>query len=138
MLTGSIIGNIGGDPELRYAPSGQAVLRFNVASNGRTRTAEGEWVDTTEWVRVVVFGSRAETLANHLRKGMKVYAAGRLETRPWTTQGGDVRAGLEVTAGDIEFMSPRQREEGEPPVRASVADERRQPKGQDDDGDLPF
>jgi len=107
MLKASVIGNLGNDPELRYSPSGAPSLRVNVASNFRARTPEGEWEDRTEWVRVIVFGQRAESLAQYLKKGMRVFVDGRLEARPWTDRENRVRAGLEIVASDIEFMSPR-------------------------------
>lgn len=111
MLKASIIGNLGSDPEMRYSASGSPFLRFNVASNFRARTPEGEWQDRTEWVRVTVFGQRAETLSQYLKKGGRVYVEGRLEARPWTDQQGQVRAGLEVVANDVEFMSSRSDDE---------------------------
>jgi single-strand DNA-binding protein len=107
MLKATIIGNLGGDPEMRYGASGAPFLRFNVASNYRTRSPEGEWQDRTEWVRVTVFGQRAETLSQYLKKGSRVYVEGRLEARPWTDGQGQNRAGLEVMASDVEFMSSR-------------------------------
>src|SRR5438067_8073358 len=107
MLKTMLIGNLGNDPEMRYSASGAPFLRFNVASNYRTRTPEGEWQDKTEWVRVTVTGARAESLAQYLRKGSRVYVDGRLEARPWTDREGQVRAGLEVTANDVQFMSSR-------------------------------
>src|SRR4051812_2584001 len=108
MLKASVIGNLGTDPELRYSPSGAPSLRVNVASNFRARTPEGEWEDRTEWVRVIVFGQRAESLAQYLKKGMRVFVDGRLEARPWTDRENRVRAGLEIVASDVEFMSARQ------------------------------
>lgn len=136
MLNAQILGNIGGDPEQKYAASGAAILRFNVAVNQRTRV-EGEWTEKTEWVRVTVFGNRAETLANHLRKGMRVFVSGRLEARPWTSQQGEVRAGLEVIADTVEFMSSRQQDDERPapvaarrPAAAAILDE--------DDDSIPF
>src|SRR3954468_15924074 len=108
MLKASVIGNLGTDPELRYSPTGAPSLRVNVASNFRARTPEGEWEDRTEWVRVIVFGQRAESLAQYLKKGMRVFVDGRLEARPWTDRENRVRAGLEIVAGDIEFTSMRQ------------------------------
>jgi single-strand DNA-binding protein len=63
MLKASVIGNLGNDPELRYSPIGAPSLRVNVASNFRARTPEGEREDRTEWVRVIVFGQRVESLA---------------------------------------------------------------------------
>jgi single-strand DNA-binding protein len=107
MLKASIIGNLGNDPEMRYSAGGAAFLRFNVASNFRARSPEGEWQDKTEWVRVTVFGQRAETLGQYLKKGSRVFVDGRLEARPWTDQQGQVRAGLELVASDVEFMSSR-------------------------------
>ena len=107
MLKASVIGNLGTDPELRYSPSGAPSLRVNVASNFRARTPEGEWEDRTEWVRVIVFGQRAESLAQYLKKGMRVFVDGRLEARPWTDRENRVRAGLEIVASEIEFTSTR-------------------------------
>jgi single-strand DNA-binding protein len=107
MLKAMLIGNLGNDPELRYSASGSPFLRFNLASNYRTRTPEGEWQDKTEWVRVTVTGQRAESLSQYLRKGSRVYVDGRLEARPWTDQQGQVRAGLEVMANEVQFMSSR-------------------------------
>src|SRR5215218_6734762 len=107
MLKCVLIGNLGGDPDLRYSPEGRAFLRMNVACNFRARSPEGEWQDRTEWVRVTVFGQQGERLSQYLRKGSRVYVEGRLEARPWTDQQGQVRAGLEVVANDVEFMSSR-------------------------------
>lgn len=107
MLKANLIGNIGGDPDLKYSSAGSPFLRFNVASNGRVRDAQGNWQDETTWVRVTVFGARAEKLAEMLKKGLRVFVDGRLEARPWTDQQGNVRAGLELVASDVEFMSPR-------------------------------
>jgi single-strand DNA-binding protein len=113
MLKATLIGNLGGDPDMRYSASGSPFLRFNVASNYRARSPEGEWQDRTEWVRVTVFGQRAETLSQYLKKGMRVYVEGRLEARPWTDQQGQIRPGLEVTALDVEFMSSRADDEAQ-------------------------
>lgn len=107
MLKATIVGNIGSDPQMQFTPNGQGLLRFSVASNYRVRDQAGTWSDATEWVRVAVFGKRAETLQQHLRKGMRVYVDGRLEARPWTDRAGNVQAGLELTASDVEFVSSR-------------------------------
>lgn len=122
MLKASVIGNLGNDPEMRYSANGAPFLRFNVASNFRARTPEGQWEDRTEWVRVTVFGQRAESLNQYLRKGSRVFVDGRLEARPWTDQQGGVRAGLEVIASDVEFMSSRESNQQEP-SRGSSSDD---------------
>jgi len=138
MLSCSLIGNLGSDPEMKYGQNGSGRLQMNVAVNQRTRV-EGEWTEKTEWVRCTVFGARAESLANHLRKGMRVFVSGRLEARPWTSNQGELRAGLEVIADTVEFFSTRQQDDERPapvaarrPAAAAVLDE---PVG---DMDLPF
>jgi single-strand DNA-binding protein len=167
MLKATLIGNLGNDPDMRYSASGAPFLRFNVASNYRARSPEGEWQDRTEWVRVTVFGQRAETLAQYLKKGSRVYVEGRLEARPWTDQQGQIRPGLEVTALDVEFMSsraddearassgggggyggsggdygdrpaPRERSNNPPPQRSAPRSSAPEPVDDGDLEDLPF
>jgi single-strand DNA-binding protein len=123
MLKATLIGNLTNDPELRYSANGQPFLRFTVASNYRTQTPDGEWQDRVEFIRVTVFGQRAEGLSQWLRKGAKVYVDGRLEARPWIDQQGQMRAGLEILANDVEFMNARQPDDDQP-IKASVTDER--------------
>jgi len=139
MLKGQIIGNIGSDPELRYSANGSPFLRFNVASNGRTRDASGEWVDRTEWVRVTVFGARAEALSQHLARGARVYVDGKLESRPWVDRSNEPRAGLELAADSVEFVGRRQAEDGQD-RRGPVAAGARYATASDDVDleDLPF
>jgi single-strand DNA-binding protein len=138
MLQASIIGNLGSDPEVRYSANGTPMLRANVASNYRTRTPEGEYEDKTEWVRLTVLGKRAETLGQHLRKGTKVYASGRLEARPWTDNAGNVKAGLELLANDVEFMSARQ-DDGQQMRPTTTVNRQPQRRADDDDLEgLPF
>lgn len=103
-----LVGNLGSDPELRYSQDGKPSLRVSVASSYRVRESNGEWVNATEWFRVTVFGPRAESLSNLLTKGMKVAVTGRLEARPWADRENKPRAGLEVIANEVEFLSPRQ------------------------------
>lgn len=119
MLTASAIGNLGNDPELKYSGNGSPFLRFNVATNGRVKNQSGQWEDKTEWVRCTVFGQRAESLSQYLKKGMRVYASGRLEARPWTAQDGQVRAGLELVADTVEFFSTK----SEPESRNNDSDD---------------
>lgn len=140
MLSASLIGNLGNDPEMRYSANGAPFLRFNVASNFRTRTPEGEWQDKTEWVRVTITGQRAESLSQYLKKGTKVYVDGRLEARPWTGQNGQVNAGLEVMANEVQFMSARGDDGGEQrqPVAAGRQVTPAEAQRMDEANELPF
>jgi single-strand DNA-binding protein len=111
MLRLAFIGNLGGAPELRFTPNGDPVLRFSVAAQFGVRDREGTWEHTTEWISVVLFGKRAESLQEILEKGMRVYVDGRLAVRPWTDRGNNPRAGLEVIADSVEMMTVRRRED---------------------------
>ena len=99
----TIIGNLGSDPEMRYTPSGSAVTSFSVATN-RRYTRNGETVDETEWFRVNALGRLAETTNQYLEKGSLVYVEGRLSSRPWQTQDGQLRAGNEIFAQELKFL----------------------------------
>lgn len=140
MLKATLIGNLGGDPEMRYSAGGTPLLRFNIATNTRVKDQDGEYRDRTEWVRATVIGQRAENIASYLRKGSRVYVEGRLEARPWTDNQNQIRAGLEVVVNEIQFMSRPQDEEGASSTQQAV---RRSPSVQavdldDDLEDLPF
>jgi single-strand DNA-binding protein len=108
-----IIGNLGGDPEMRYIPSGRPVTTFNVAVNQSTRNAAGEWQEETDWFRVTVWGDRAERTAEQLRKGNRVFVEGRFKTRQFEGRDGQMRTSLEITADSVMSLEKRTREEGE-------------------------
>jgi single-strand DNA-binding protein len=107
-----IIGNLGRDPEMRYTPNGQAVTQFTVAVNRNYKDQDGAWQEETEWFRVVVFGQQAERAAEYLRKGYKVYAEGRLQTRQWEDREGQKRYTTELVANQVTNLERRSRDEG--------------------------
>jgi single-strand DNA-binding protein len=109
-----IAGNLGGDPEMRYLPSGQGVTNFSVATNRRYTTGDGQQVDETTWFRVSAWGRLAETCNQYLKRGSKVLIEGRLNTDPqsggpriWTRQDGTPGASFEITAQTVKFLSTR-------------------------------
>jgi single-strand DNA-binding protein len=109
-----IIGNLGRDPEMRYTPNGQSVTQFTVAVNRNFRGSDGEWQEETEWFRVVAWGQTGERAAENLRKGVKVYVEGRLQTRNWEDQSGNKRYTTELVADRVVSLERRQRDEGDP------------------------
>ena len=104
-----ITGNLGADPEIRRTQSGTALLSMRVAVNDRRKNPQtGEWGDYTNWVSAVVLGSRAESLANMLRKGSKIGVDGKLCYSEWDDRNGNgKRSKLEIIADDIELLSPK-------------------------------
>lgn len=110
-----IIGNLGGDPEMRYMPDGTAVTNFSVASNRRWNDrATGQPVDETTWFRVSVWGRQAEVANQYLSKGRQVLVEGMLTPdratggpRTYTRQDGTVGASFEVRADAVRFLGGR-------------------------------
>ena len=107
-----LIGNLGGDPDVRFTPNGSAVANLNVAtSESWTDKNTGQRQDRTEWHRVVVFGKLAEICQQYLRKGSKVYLEGKLQTRKWQDQQGQDRYTTEVVVdfgGQMQMLDSRQ------------------------------
>jgi single-strand DNA-binding protein len=105
-----VIGNLGRDPEKRYTQDGRPVTRFSVAATTRRRERDGEWADHTEWFSVTVFGRQAETLAERVTKGTRVYVEGRLESRQYESQNGNKGFSLDVIANEVVVLDTRQRD----------------------------
>ena len=102
----TISGNLTRDLETRYTQSGTAIGTFGVAVNKRVKNNQtGEWEDRPNYVDVVLFGSRAESLKQYLVKGTKVCVQGELRYSSWQDKGGGKRSKLDVIADNIEFMS---------------------------------
>lgn len=99
-----VIGNLGGEPEMRFAPSGRPVTSFNVATNWRYTTAEGERREETEWFTVVTWGKLAEQCNQFLNKGRLVYVEGRLHSHSWDGQDGQKHSRNEIIANRVSFL----------------------------------
>jgi len=83
-----LIGNLGGDPDTRFLPNGNAVTNITLATSDSWRDRQtGQMQERTEWHRVTFFGKIAEIAGQYLRKGSKVYVEGRLQTREWEKDG---------------------------------------------------
>lgn len=104
-----ISGNLTRSPELKQTHGGTSVLQMGVAVNDRRKNpSTGEWEDVANFVDCVLFGTRAERVAQYLDKGTKVAIEGRLRYRAWEAQDGSKRSKLEVVVDEIEFMSRQQ------------------------------
>ncbi len=83
-----LVGNVGGDPEVRYMPNGNAVTNVTLATSESWKDKQtGQQQERTEWHRVVFFGRLAEIAGEYLRKGSQVYVEGTLRTREWEKDG---------------------------------------------------
>jgi len=103
-----IVGNLGRDPEIRYAASGAAIANVSIATTDSWKDKQtGENIDKTEWHRVVFFGRLAEIVGEYLKKGSQVYVEGRLQTRKWQDQNGQDRYSTEIVASEMQMLGGR-------------------------------
>jgi single-strand DNA-binding protein len=104
-----LIGNLGKDPEVRYAPSGSAICNLAIATSRQWKDkTSGERQEETEWHRVALFDRMAEVAGEYLKKGKSVYIEGRLKTRKWTDKEGVERYTTEVMADRMEMLGSRE------------------------------
>ena len=97
-----VIGNVTKDPEMRTTTNGQQVLTIGVASNEKWKDrATNEVKERTEFHNVVIWGELAEEVSRVVKKGSRVYAKGRVQTRSWETQAGSKRTTTEVIADSV-------------------------------------
>ena len=99
-----VIGNLGRDPEMRYTPNGQSVTSFSVASNRTYTTSAGERREETEWFNVSAWGKLGELCNQYLTKGRQVYVEGRLSSRSYQGQDGQMRFVNEINLTDVQFL----------------------------------
>lgn len=100
----TIIGNLTSDPELRTTANGKQVCSFSVAVN---RRKTGNDQPEADFFRVSAWEGLAKICNEYLAKGRKVAVVGSVSCRAYQTQKGECRASLEVTAQDVEFLSPK-------------------------------
>ncbi|MFC1941514.1 single-stranded DNA-binding protein [Chloroflexota bacterium] len=113
-----VIGNLGSEPEMRFTPNGRPVASFNVATNWRYTTPEGERKEETEWFTVVTWSRLAEQCNQFLTKGRLVYVEGRLRMHTWEGTDGQKRYRNEIVADKVTFLdrqvgAPLPEEKGE-------------------------
>ena len=114
----TVSGSLGKDSEMSYLPNGDAVCKFSVAdSQGKEKP--------TIWWNCQLFGKRAESLSQYLKKGQAVTVAGSVTEREWTDKDGNTKKSMNVRVNEVALMGGRREEEAKP-------------KPQDDFDDAPF
>ena len=106
----TLIGNLTHDPEVRSTPNGVTVCTFNIAVNRRFAPQGGEKV--TDFFRINAWRQLGDTCAKYLSKGRKVAVIGELQARTYEAKDGTTRMSLVVSADEVEFLSPRQQDDG--------------------------
>ena len=128
-----LVGNLGGDPELRSTNGGTDIAIFSLGTSRPKRDSEGKTykdasgftAKDTEWHRVTCFNGLGRVVAQHAAKGMLVSVKGRIHYSKWTDREGIERYGCEIIADEVQFLG-RPRLSGEAGAQG------------DGDEDLPF
>ena len=104
-----LVGNVGRDPEVTYTPSGVPVARLGLATNERFKDTNEQTQDRTEWHSIVAWQRLAEIVGEYVRKGMKLYIEGRLQTTSWQDrQSGEKKYRTEIVARDLVLLGSRE------------------------------
>lgn len=135
-----LIGNLGADPEVRRLNSGEPVVNLRIATSESWRDKNtGDRKERTEWHNVVIFNENlAKVAEQYLKKGMKVYLEGQLQTRKWQQQDGSDRYTTEVVLqrfrGELQMLDSKRESEGGG-ERESGGGERREQRRNEDYGE---
>jgi len=103
----TLIGNVGGDAEIRHLESGTMVGKFSVATNENYMGKDGQWNTVTEWHNIVVWRNLAEK-AQNIKKGDMVYIDGKLTTRKWQDKDNNTRYNTDVVANYFRVITKRE------------------------------
>jgi len=99
-----LVGNLGNDPEVRYAQSGSAITTLSVATSESWKDKEGNQQERTEWHRVKAFGRLAEIMGEYLKKGRQVYIEGSLRTEKYTDKNGVEKYSTDIIADEMQML----------------------------------
>ena len=144
-----LVGNLGADPEVRRLQSGDPVVNLRIATSESWRDrVSGECKERTEWHQVVIFNDNLSKVAEqYLRKGMKVYVEGQLQTRKWQDQSGQDRYSTEIVLqkfrGELQMLDTKGGDDNpparqEPSHRQSYSEQSGGTSGDLDQDTIPF
>jgi len=98
--TMTVVGNLTGEPELRFTANGAAMLTGSIADNRRYQV-NGEWQEETSYINFIAWRELAENAAASLTKGARVVITGRLQQRDWTDKDGNTRKSYDLVVDEI-------------------------------------
>lgn len=99
-----LIGHLGGDPEIRQFQNGGQIATFNLAIGDDYRDKQGDTVNRTHWIPIVVHGNSADVARQYLQKGSKICVTGKLVRESWQDQNGNNRTALKVATQSFEML----------------------------------
>lgn len=107
------IGNLGRDVEVRTFQSGDRIANFTVATTEKFKDRNGERQEHTEWSNWTVRGGLVDVAERYLKKGSKVFLAGKKRTREYTDRDGNKRQAVEFLANELMMLDSAPKQDGE-------------------------
>lgn len=102
-----LVGRLGKDPELRYTPSGTAVVTFSMATTENYKDRDGNRQEKTEWHNIVAWRQLAEICGKFLHKGKQVYIEGKIQSRSYDDRDGNKRYITEIVADQMQMLGSK-------------------------------
>ena len=100
-----LLGNVGKDPEIRATAGGMQVASFSLATAERTKGADGQWTDKTEWHNIVCFQRTAEVVRDYVKKGSQLLIEGRISSRSWDDKtSGEKKYRTEILCNELTLL----------------------------------
>lgn len=139
-----LVGNLGNDPEMKYAQSGTAICTLSVATSESWKDKEGNQQERTEWHRCKAFGKLAEICGEYLKKGRQVYIEGSLRTEKYTDKNGVEKYATDIVFDEMQMLGGVGEGDGKREQRGGGGDRPRRgaapppTDGPFPDDDIPF
>ena len=122
----TLIGNLGKNPDLRSTKDGRAVLNWRMATTQKYLDKDGNKQESTQWHNCVLWGKRAEGLAEFLSTGSRVYVEGRLEYRDFEDKDGNKRTSAEINVSDVVLLDGAKKDGDASDENRSASSEKRE------------
>jgi single-strand DNA-binding protein len=100
----NFIGRAGREPEVKYTPSGSAVVNLSIAVSKKFKGQDGEKQERTEWVNIVAWKNLAEIIGKYVKKGQLLFISGEYTTRKWQDRDGNDRYTTEIVANQMQML----------------------------------
>ena len=105
-----LVGRLGKEVELKYAPSGLTIANFSMATSESIKKGDN-WEERTEWHNIILFNKAAEGAAERLKKGNMIYLEGKIQTRSWDDDKGIKHYKTEIVGNMFRNLSPKEKQE---------------------------
>lgn len=132
-----LLGNLGGDPEVRTAGS-TTVANVSLATTRKFKDAQGQVQKETEWHRVVFFGRLAEIARDYLKKGRPIYVEGRLKRSKYVDKNGVERWVTDVIGESMQMLGSKNDNQGQQQAAPAPAPATQTSQAYGYDDDCPF